>query len=110
MPSPSPTELQRSDVIGPDGYLLNPCQIFGKLLDGPCVVFRENGLVLLEITYLHGVPHGPFRDYWLNGQLGSEGEFNNGKLDGIWKYAHLDGSVEERRYVEGLEISTLSQP
>lgn len=104
------TTVTRSDVIGPDNMLIIPCRPGGKLAEGRYLVLREDGSILLEIHYHYGVPEGLFRDYWMNGQLGSEGYFKNGVPDGIWKYYRADGTTEERQFVNGREVTQYWKP
>lgn len=40
---------------------------------GPCVAYRDDGSVLLEITCDRGVAYGPYRDYWSSGRVSPEG-------------------------------------
>lgn len=40
----------------------------GVMPHGACVAYREDGSLRLEITYRHGVAHGPYRDYFYAGR------------------------------------------
>ena len=58
----------------------------GWVPDGPCVAHRPDGRLLLEITYVRGVAHGPYRDFWPDGRVASEGQYADGLQDGEWRF------------------------
>jgi len=39
------------------------------------------------------VNHGPYVEYWSNGQIFKEGQFRDGVQDGQWKYWHENGKI-----------------
>ncbi len=63
--------------------------------DGCVSTYRDNGLLLREVTYDHGVRHGLYKDYWSNGQLSSEGMYVRGLQHGEWRFYNLDGTLRE---------------
>ena len=72
---------------------------------GPCVAYREDGTLLLEMTYERGVANGPFRDYWPDGRLASEGQYNHGVQEGEWRFYHRPGEAPEViQFMGGREI------
>lgn len=78
----------------------------GWVPDGPCVAYREDGSLLLEITYSHGVAHGPYRDYWSNGRASLEGQHADGLQEGEWRFYDRDtGELKEvLQFVAGEEV------
>lgn len=78
----------------------------GWIPNGPCVTFRPDGRLHVEITYVRGVAHGPYRDYWPNGFVSLEGQYVNGLKEGEWRFYHWDdGSLREvLHFVAGREI------
>lgn len=78
----------------------------GWVPHGPCVAYREDGSLLLEITYDRGIAHGPYRDYWPNGRVSLEGQYANGLQEGEWRF-YDDETAELRevlRFVAGREV------
>ena len=78
----------------------------GWVPHGRCVAYREGGSVLLEITYEHGVAHGPYRDFWLNGLVSLEGQHVNGLREGEWRLYDRDtGRLKEvLHFAAGREV------
>jgi antitoxin component YwqK of YwqJK toxin-antitoxin module len=105
-------ELAASDVMDEARSIRPLCRPegwAGKVPHGRAIVFREKSLKLLEIMYQHGVPHGPYRDYWSNGELASEGSFKEGKRQGMWSFYRADGTLQEEiLFEEGREVPRLS--
>jgi antitoxin component YwqK of YwqJK toxin-antitoxin module len=67
----------------------------GWVPHGQYTAADEHGRIVLEITYDHGVVHGPYRDFWTNGKVASEGQFQEGQKEGIWHYYNPDGTFRE---------------
>jgi antitoxin component YwqK of YwqJK toxin-antitoxin module len=69
-------------------------------------MFRPDGRLLVEITYVSGVAHGPYRDYWPDGSVSLEGQYSDGLQEGEWRfYDWDDGSLQEvLRFVGGREV------
>lgn len=83
---------------------------------------KEMNLYITEISYEDGkihfrytrylnqdatqwIRHGLFQAYYPNGQLASEGNYKNGKEDGLWIDYHQNGQVAAKGfYCNGLEI------
>lgn len=79
---------------------------FGWVPHGPCVAYRPDGTVLLEITYNRGIAHGPYRDYWRNGRVSLEGQHAAGEREGEWRfYDRETGALREvLRFAAGHEV------
>ena len=78
---------------------------FGTALHGRCVAYRQDGALLLDITYNCGVAEGPYRDYWPDGRLACEGQYSRGVQEGEWRFYHCpDESPEVIRFVHGREV------
>jgi antitoxin component YwqK of YwqJK toxin-antitoxin module len=54
--------------------------------DGVVTMFREDGSRLAEMTYVCGVLHGPYRDFWSHGGMSLEGQYRDGLQDGDWRF------------------------
>lgn len=54
--------------------------------------YDNNGSLMIEETYWHGVQHGRFASFHPNGQLLSEGEFQNGSREGCFKVYDENGT------------------
>ena len=78
----------------------------GWLPDGPCAAYRQDGKVLLGITYRRGVAHGPCCDYWSSGRVSLEGHHTASGQDGEWRFYDRDtGELREvLRFVAGWEV------
>ncbi len=61
--------------------------------NGRYIVLRESGNRLLEITYRDGIVHGPYVAFWLNGKVSTEGQYLEGKQEGIWHFYNEDGTI-----------------
>ena len=65
---------------------------------------REDGRLLLEITYRDGIADGPYLEYWSNGKVACTGQFRHGTQDGLWQFFREDGSLMETiRFLLGKE-------
>ncbi|MCI0640873.1 MAG: hypothetical protein L0Y72_30355 [Gemmataceae bacterium] len=77
----------------------------GWIPEGEYYALREDGTLLLKISYRNGVVHGPFVDYWSDGKVASEGQFVNGRQDGLWHFYFEDGRLSEIiHFKDGKEI------
>lgn len=65
----------------------------GWVPNGRYIVLREDGTRFLEISYRHGVLHGPYVDFWRNGKVSSEGQHDKGEQEGIWHFYNEDGTI-----------------
>jgi len=61
---------------------------------GPFVAYHPNGVTASEGTYDEGVEQGIWRDYHENGQLAAEGQYDSGAEVGQWRYWNPDGASE----------------
>jgi antitoxin component YwqK of YwqJK toxin-antitoxin module len=87
--------------------IFRPRDRSGWVPHGRYTAVSENGRLLVEITYRHGVVHGSYRDYWSNGKVASEGQFEEGKQEGVWHFYNRDGTLREIiRFKQGKEIGT----
>jgi antitoxin component YwqK of YwqJK toxin-antitoxin module len=74
--------------------------------NGVVTTYRDDGSRLAEATYVHGVLHGPYRDYWSHGGVSLEGQYRNGLKVGEWRfYDHETGKLREvLQFVDGREV------
>ena len=64
----------------------------------------ENGQIKMEYEINEtGKKHGIYKTYTRDGNIFVEGQFVNGKRDGIWKQ-HNGDSVKEVKYINGEKI------
>ena len=51
------------------------------------------------------VLHGPYRAWWPNGQLGTDGQYQYGKPVGVWKGWYADGKRQgEEGFADGRRV------
>jgi antitoxin component YwqK of YwqJK toxin-antitoxin module len=74
--------------------------------DGVVTTCRLDGSVLVEASYVGGVLHGPYRDFWSNGRVSLEGQYQNGMKEGEWRFYDQDtGELREvLQFVAGREV------
>lgn len=61
---------------------------------GLFVAYHEHGAVASEGQYLDGKEDGLWRDLHPNGQLASEGRYRAGRQVGVWRFWNADGTEE----------------
>jgi antitoxin component YwqK of YwqJK toxin-antitoxin module len=61
---------------------------------GLFVAYGENGTVVSEGNYDHGVEHGPWKDFHPNGSIAASGNYDQGNEVGTWTYWNADGQPE----------------
>ena len=82
--------------------------------DGPFKSYYRDGQLKYIATYKYGKQHGPFKSYHyaitledgysFRPQIYSEGNYNNGKRDGIYKKYYSNGQLEyQGEYYDGKE-------
>src|SRR5690349_10194473 len=53
----------------------------------------------------HWIRHGQFQAFYENGQIASEGQYDQGKESGLWRNFHENGQVAvEGSYQEGKKV------
>ena len=71
----------------------------GNIVGGS--VFQSDVLVGEGITSQEGKREGPWKEYWPNGNVRSEGHYIDGKKDGVWVFYREEGEKEqEGRYLD----------
>ena len=56
----------------------------------------QNGVIIGEgIVKEDGNRNGPWKDFYPDGSLKSEGNYDNGKQTGEWKFYHSNGKIEQ---------------
>jgi antitoxin component YwqK of YwqJK toxin-antitoxin module len=74
---------------------------------GPFREFYANGQVASEGAYEDGLETGLWRDYHENGQVAAEGYFVDGAEDGVWQFWNAKGKAEETIvYRDGVEMES----
>ncbi|MFG6935608.1 hypothetical protein V4E86_13960 [Burkholderia pseudomallei] len=61
---------------------------------GQFIAYSEDGTVVSEGTYEHGVEHGPWKDFHSNGQLAALGHYDRGAEVEPWQYWNAEGQPE----------------
>ncbi|KVV34745.1 hypothetical protein WK81_29840 [Burkholderia ubonensis] len=61
---------------------------------GQFVAYSEDGTIVSEGTYQHGVEHGPWKDFHSNGRLAALGHYDCGIEVEPWRYWSADGQPE----------------
>jgi antitoxin component YwqK of YwqJK toxin-antitoxin module len=57
------------------------------------------------VTFRQGVPHGPARTYYDNGQVESEYAYSDGQLDGPYRHFSPTGELTaEHRFEKGAQL------
>ncbi|NND35353.1 MAG: toxin-antitoxin system YwqK family antitoxin [Saprospiraceae bacterium] len=65
-------------------------------LDGVRILYnRDDGQKEIEEHYKMGVFHGPYLTYHPDGTIKSEGQYENGTMEGAWKRYYLNGQLME---------------
>ena len=74
---------------------------------GLFVFYHKSGQVGSEGEYEDGVEVGIWRDYYENGQIAAEGQYDNGQEQGIWKFWLSDGTPEpDILYEHGVPVNS----
>jgi antitoxin component YwqK of YwqJK toxin-antitoxin module len=67
--------------------------------------FNRNGQLASEGEYEEGLENGLWKDYHENGRPAAEGRFKAGKKDGVWHYWDAEGRLEEEEeYADGVLV------
>ncbi len=77
-----------------------------EVQDGVVTTYRDDGSRLTEVTYVRGVLHGPYRDFWSHGGVSLDGQYRDGLQDGEWRFYDRDtGDLREvLQFVAGREV------
>ncbi|MEZ5069750.1 MAG: hypothetical protein R2751_01980 [Bacteroidales bacterium] len=94
-----------------DGTLssLNQVDSLGQVHGTRVTYYADGKTVYLKKQYTHGIPDGPYAQYYRNGQAFEEGTFRQGKRDGEVRKFYQDGRLCARyqyrtdRLMPGLE-------
>ena len=66
-------------------------------------IFEQDELVAEGITLKDGTREGPWREFWANGQLRSEGQYQSGLREGVWTFYRITGEQEQQgKYRQGV--------
>lgn len=61
---------------------------------GLFVAYSENGAIVSEGHFEHGVEHGEWKDYHPNGGIAASGHYDRGSEAGAWMYWDVNGRPE----------------
>lgn len=68
-------------------------EYYKGMLHGVCQYFN-NGMLYLEKQYEYDKLNGIYKTYYLDGNLNTLGQYKNDKKTGLWIYYNQDGSVK----------------
>ena len=72
--------------------------------------FHENGVLMEQRYYVHGVKTGPMKRYWSNGKIQAHYFFANGEYQGTCREWNPEGKlVREMNYERGYESGSQKQ-
>ena len=72
---------------------------------GLFTAYHENGQLLSEGLYEHGLETGTWRDFYANGQIAAEGVYVAGKEHGLWRSWATDGESQATiQFEHGREV------
>ena len=107
---PEAEEIQKLEVQNeyyPDGKIKISAMFRNGIPEGIKREFNSDGIVEKSYLYKNGIligegivkedgdRDGPWKDYYNDGKLKSEGNYDNGKQTGLWKYYHQNGKIEQ---------------
>lgn len=88
-------------------WAIRECYDENNKLHGPYMQWYENGQIKKEIIYKHGQQHGFSKTYYENGEPRNSVEYKDGKKHGKDYSYREDGTViHEFNYVDGLQSGT----
>ncbi|GAB3442562.1 hypothetical protein GCM10027570_09670 [Streptomonospora sediminis] len=76
-----------------DGFVLYN----GEPFTGEVIETNKEGDVVSLVTYKMGIEHGPWVEWYSNGQKMVEGHNHQGSAVGTWKKWHKNGVISEER-------------
>jgi antitoxin component YwqK of YwqJK toxin-antitoxin module len=85
----------------PQGTVLEQAFFKNDTLDGPRVLYYEQGDTQTVENYQKGLYIGPYRLYYPSGQLQQEGRYENNQMTGSWKQYYKNGQLKEIVQFEG---------
>lgn len=78
------------EIYKKDGTVI---ETIGKIPDGVVKEYFDNGALLAEYNYQGGVLEGKSKGYYSNGAFRGEWNYKNGKLEGKMKYFYENGNL-----------------
>ena len=77
-----------------------------RKLNGPVLMYYDNGRLKAERTYKDAKLNGSYRMYYESGQLKLEGTYKDDKMDGTFRHYDQNGRLEvEEVYRDNIPIS-----
>jgi uncharacterized protein len=107
---PEAEEIQKLEIQNeyyPDGKLKISAMFRNGIPEGIKREYKADGTIEKAYLYKNGViigegivkedgdREGPWRDYYPDGALKAEGNYEKGKQTGEWKYYHPNGKIEQ---------------
>ena len=65
-----------------------------RKLDGPVLMYYDNGQLKAERIYKNAKLNGAYRMYYDNGQLKLEGTYKDDKMDGTFRHYNRNGQLQ----------------
>jgi len=79
----------------PQGAVIEHAYFENDTLDGPRVLYYEQGDTQIVENYQKGVYIGSYRFYYPSGQLQQEGRYENNQMTGSWNQYFENGQLKE---------------
>lgn len=76
------------------------CDSLPNNYTGFCTTTYSDGVLKTKTTYLNGVKHGAYEEYYHFGKLGAKGSYENGQLAGTFERYSPTGSVTLRATID----------
>lgn len=83
------------------GVVMDSLTYTADKLNGVRTQYYDNGQKLAVIGYKNGVPDGEYISYFDTGEIDREGNYVEGKREGVWKIHKADGTIEEYKFKAG---------
>ncbi len=108
--NPEAEEIQKLEVQNEyysDGKIKISAMFRNGIPEGIMREYNSDGIVEKSYLYKNGViigegiikedgnRNGPWKDYYSDGSLKAEGNYDNGKQIGEWKFYHANGKIEQ---------------
>lgn len=92
---------------GPKGkeQVMERMNYVDDLLDGECIQYYPYGNKMAVYHYRKGVLEGAFVSFLDSGEKEEEGNYKQGKKDGVWTYYDYEGTFSQIEYKDGRALN-----
>jgi antitoxin component YwqK of YwqJK toxin-antitoxin module len=75
-----------------------------------CEYYDHTGTIMITETYQHGIQHGPYASFYPSGQVCSQGQFINGRREGMFKvYDEQGNNIRNLLFIDDVEIENSNE-